>query len=222
MIELYSGTPGSGKSFHACKRIYDKLRRGGKVIANFPVNLPPFAKKHFKGTFEYCPNETLTVKNLLLYEQKFHTKRKEHQTLVVIDEAGILFNARTWRDSERMNWLKFLALHRHHGFDFILVAQQDYQIDKQIRGYIEYEVIHRKCLSGGLAGLLLIFAGTFMAIKKYYGNSTRLGTEFIRYSKKIAGIYDTFAIFEEEYNLDELLIGESEEEDQDRREKRYA
>ena len=40
MIYLYEGTPGSGKSFHVCSRIYRLLRYGrANVIANFPVDV---------------------------------------------------------------------------------------------------------------------------------------------------------------------------------------
>ena len=39
MILLYSGTPGSGKSFHATQEIYYLLRRKKNVICNYDVNL---------------------------------------------------------------------------------------------------------------------------------------------------------------------------------------
>lgn len=40
MIELYSGTPGSGKSYHAALRIIKRFERGGGLICNFPVSVP--------------------------------------------------------------------------------------------------------------------------------------------------------------------------------------
>lgn len=52
MIYLYSGTPGSGKSYHAAADIYYRLKRSKKtnryrVIANFPVatDSPYFRKR---------------------------------------------------------------------------------------------------------------------------------------------------------------------------------
>lgn len=50
MIYLYTGTPGSGKSYHAAEVVDRALRRKVPVIANFQVNLNP--KKH-KGEFVY-------------------------------------------------------------------------------------------------------------------------------------------------------------------------
>ena len=52
MIYLYTGTPGSGKSYHAAEVVDRALRRKVPVIANFQVNLNP--KKH-KGEFVYIP-----------------------------------------------------------------------------------------------------------------------------------------------------------------------
>ena len=38
MIYMYTGTPGSGKSYHVAKEIYWNLRHGRNVIANFDIN----------------------------------------------------------------------------------------------------------------------------------------------------------------------------------------
>ncbi len=206
MIELYTGTPGSVKSYHACDRIYWRLKTGKKVIANFPVKVPKRYEK--RARFEYCPNEYLNVQYLLDYAEECHVPRKEHQTLVVIDEAGTVFNSREWNAKGRMDWLKFFALHRHVGFDFILITQQDNMIDKQIRGLIEFEVKHRSVMSGGLIGpFLLIFGGNFACITFYYGNKCRLSSEFIRFRKKIALIYDTYAMFDDSATTQLLEVG---------------
>lgn len=37
-IQLYTGTPGSGKSFHAAKDIVRWMKRDRGLICNFPVN----------------------------------------------------------------------------------------------------------------------------------------------------------------------------------------
>ena len=134
------------------------------MIANFPVKVP---KNFKKAKFEYCPNEQLTVQYLLQYNEEMHLPRREHQTLVVIDEAGTIFNSRDWNTKGRMDWLKFFALHRHFGFDFILITQQDNMIDKQIRGLIEFQVVHRKCMSAGIVGpILALLGGNFVAIRR--------------------------------------------------------
>lgn len=54
MIYLYSGTPGSGKSLHQAKDIYDWLRKGKVVIANFDIDVNKIPK--CKGQFIYLDN----------------------------------------------------------------------------------------------------------------------------------------------------------------------
>ena len=201
MIELFSGTPGSGKSFHACQRIYYWLQTGWNIIANFPCNFPEtYQEKKMRGKFEYVPNDKLTVKYLVDFAKANHKERKEHQTLIIIDEAGIKFNARCWRDSDRFEWLNFLSQHRKFGFDIVMIAQADLMLDKQMRQFIEIEHNHRLMKSCGKMGYCLSLAFNFLDVKMWYGIKLPLGNEYIRYSKKIANIYDSYSLFDESWN----------------------
>jgi zona occludens toxin (predicted ATPase) len=195
MIELYSGTPGSGKSFHACQKIYNRLKyTDSGVVANFPIKLPKKFKS--KGYFNYVSNDDMTIDYLLWYSQEFNRKGREHEALIVIDEAGIKFNSRQWNSPDRFQWLNFFSQHRKLGYDIILISQSDNMIDKQIRSFIEVQDLHRKVTSGGIATTIaFIGMGQFINIRTYYGNKYRIGVEHIRYSKKIADIYDSFALF---------------------------
>lgn len=194
MIELYSGTPGSGKSYHATERIYYALRSGKNVISNFDFDLSKI--RHCRGHFSFLCNVDLNIKNLLWYASQYHEDRKESQTLIVIDEAGVKFNARSWQDSDRMGWLDFFSQHRKLGFDVLLIAQSDQMIDKQIRSFIEVEHLHRKLRSSGfLIGFFLSFFAAFVDVKFFYANHMKTGTDFLRYRKKIALMYDSFSTF---------------------------
>ena len=53
MIYLYTGTPGSGKSYHVAKEIYFYLYHGRNIIANFDINYDsiPSRKRRPKGYF---------------------------------------------------------------------------------------------------------------------------------------------------------------------------
>lgn len=44
MIDLYSGTPGSGKSLHTAERLYYWLRIGKPAICNFDIDLKKVSK----------------------------------------------------------------------------------------------------------------------------------------------------------------------------------
>jgi len=156
------------------------------VIANFPIV--------YKGSnFFYWDNLDITIENLMKHAQKYHKKGIEGQTLVVIDEAQCLFNCRDWGTNSklRMDWIKFFSQHRHLGFNFILIAQFDRMIDRQIRCLFEYEILHRK-LNSFFTFLPVTF---FMCIEKWYGANMKVGHIVLRYRKKISRLYDSYALF---------------------------
>ena len=156
-ISLYSGTPGSYKSYHATADIISWLRSGNNVIANFPVNTENYFKRKKIGSFTFVPNSKLTVNYLLNYAKLHHKPSRKAQTLVVIDEASIMFNARQFDKKDRMEWVNFFANHRHFNYEFILIAQNDRMLDRQIRGLLEYDYKHRALKNWNLAfGILAV------------------------------------------------------------------
>lgn len=193
MIYLYSGTPGSGKSLHSIKDIVFKLKRGGNVIANFPVVTSKI--KGCNGKFIYKSNNELTSKFLIDFARKNHVKGKEGQTLIIIDEAQALFNPRDFARSDRRDYNTFFSLHRHLGYNVILVTQNDRLLDRQIRCLIEYEVRHRKINNFKTIGMLIPFK-TFACISYWYGVKERLGVEFFIYRKTLSNLYDSYALFD--------------------------
>lgn len=197
MISLYSGTPGSGKSYHSVKEILEKLRWGRNVIANFPLKLD--GVKGLKGHFYYVPDEELTVTYLCKFALAHHKKGKEHQTYIVIDEASRMFNPRDFARPDRRNWCKFMALHRHLGFDMILIAQHDRLLDRQIRYQIEYDFKHRSVSNYKFLGLLLSVVGIklFCVVQYWYAvKGEKCGVSMIRYRKKLGALYDSYALFD--------------------------
>lgn len=216
MIELYSGTPGSGKGVHVAKVIYKRLRSGRTIISNVAVDLekvsekvwshylrkifPKFKARHKKiGKYIYLHSDELTVKYLTDYAANHHHKRKENQTLIIMDEIGTIFNPRLWDRKDRFPWIDFMRLHRHLGYNMILIAQNDRLVDRQIRSFIEYEIKHR-CINrcGAFGAILGLLAGgkLFIAIEMWYGLRERTSFEYYMLNRRIANIYDTFEVFE--------------------------
>lgn len=181
MIYLYSGTPGSGKSYHALVTIYRNAKRGRPVLCNFPVN--------YQGVD--CI-ENLTVSSIVSWAvQHQPAKYREGYDLLVIDEAQLFLNARAWTARDRSEWNTFFSQHRKLCFDIILIAQSDILIDKQVRILIEYEYVHRKAL-----GVYDLPVGKIMICEKYwYGRTERVGTLWLFGRKKIYQMYDTTALF---------------------------
>lgn len=231
MLSMYTGTPGSGKSYHMADRIYNALRLHDiNIIANFPLDLDncsltrlgwlkqqisyrtrgrvKFARYghvELKGRYYYWPDDEFSVEALVAFAKAHHVRKygrdaDKPQTLVFIDEAGVVFNARAYSAQGRTEWTKFFALHRHYRYDFVLGCQFDRQIDRQIRSCVEYEYRHRKVKNFKFLGWLLATlsgGNLFLVYESWYAtrDKTGMGNELIRFSSRVASIYDTFGSF---------------------------
>ena len=197
-ITLYTGTPGSGKSFHAAKDIERRMRRGGTLICNFPVN-EGFVKK-CRAHVEYWDNSELTAERLVAYALEHHKIGVEGQALVVIDECQIIFNCRDFGRKDRNAWVTFFSQHRKLDFNIILITQSDRMLDKQIRSLVEDEVKHRKLNNYGFGGMFLTlfsFGMTwFVAIEYWYGgNKLKLNSSIFPFRKRYSDLYDSYKLF---------------------------
>lgn len=202
MIELYSGTPGSGKSLHVASEIRKRLKAHKRIIiGNFFVNQNVIPKK--KGVYLYVANNRLTPQRLLRFARKFsdHLGRrlKEGEILLVIDEAQLLFNSREWQNLSKTGWLSFFSQHRHYGYNVILIAQFDRMLDRQVRSLLEYEIVHRKVSRGGNIGFfvgLLFNNSLYVAVTRWYPLKERVSGDFFIGTKKLYAIYDSYNHFD--------------------------
>lgn len=204
-IYLYSGTPGSGKSLHSAKDIISWFKKGQPVITNFDVDLSPYPKAN-----HVCVDDLdLTPDYLAEFSRNFFgdrkvTKKDEDSILLVIDECQLMFNSREYQKKDRKIWIKFFTQHRKLGYRVILIAQMDKMLDKQIRGVIEYEYVHRKLSNFGKAGKILTFitgGETFTAVQMWYPLKLKIGSSFFRAKKKYYSLYDSYATFGDKKTL---------------------
>lgn len=199
MIDLYSGTPGSGKSLHAMAVIRMALLTGKPVICNFGVNVdllrPAAAERYI-----YVGNDQLTPDLLRALSKIWFAGRRvrEDQILLVIDEAQILFNARAFQARDRAAWVSFFSQHRKYGYHVLLISQYDRMLDRQIRAMIEYEWVHRKVGNFGLKGWILsLLAGgkLHVAVRVWYPLKQKVGSQFFKARKRLYALYDTYTEF---------------------------
>ena len=196
-IEMFTGKPGSGKSYDACRMLYRHLKKGGYAITNFEVRL----NEGVKGDLDYIPNSMLHPGVVIARAHDYWSSHEfeENGILVIVDEAQLLWNSRLWsKDKNRMAWLELLSQSRKHGLHMILICQADIMIDRQFRSLVEFEVKHVRVGSLGTIGLLiryLMFSQVFYAKKFYYGDKIKIDSYFFRYSKKIGSMYDTLSTF---------------------------
>ena len=97
-IDLYSGTPGSGKSLHSAKDIITWFKKGKPVITNFDVDL----SKYPKAIHTIVDDDELTPDFLADFSHAYFggrklTKKDEDTILLVIDECQLIFNSRDYQ-----------------------------------------------------------------------------------------------------------------------------
>lgn len=226
MIYFVNGRPGGGKSLYMAEKIYKIMKRGINVIANFEINMDYFKKcRHPEklGKFIYVSNEELTtqaylnidprkkkfsyIDGLWGYALNFHDltdQGRDLQTIVVLDECGLLFNSRTFSARDRLSWLDLFVNHRKLKYDFYLVAQDEKQIDKQIREMFQKEVECRDISRMKIFGKILsLLAGgsLFVRINRDYtlmsGFSKKNARESACYytGRKYFKFYDSYKLF---------------------------
>lgn len=206
MIYLYSGTPGSGKSLDCARMIYYTLKRKKPVICNFEINTEYVSNSDL---FTMVYNDDLTPEYLMKYAVSYFGEKKviEGSITLVIDECQMMFNSRDWSKSDRQGWNTFFQVHRHYGYDIVLIAQFDRMIDRQIRSLIEYEIVHRKVSNFGWKGLFLCFLmlspSLFMRKKVWYPMKEKIDCTYFRANKKYYRLYDTYKL---SYGADTKLI----------------
>ena len=203
MIYAYTGVPGGGKSLHAAQDILDAVtKKDVAVIANFNVNRKRLEKGLFnrsKAPFVYLPNSVLKPQVLIDLAATYYKKHKFHEAgiLLVIDEAALLFNSRTWNDADRADWIYFFTNSRHFGIKVILIVQFLEMLDKQIRSIVEIEIQHRNMANFGFAGkvLSLLCGGKLFACVGYYnGLRERISVQYVLGRRHLYGFYDSYDV----------------------------
>lgn len=183
-LYVYSGVPGSGKTYHAVRDIrYNKA----PVVTNVQIsNIPNVA---------VLPLREITPRLLMAFSNRYFEEHpyKENHLLLVIDEAQLLFNARSWNDEGRFDWLEFLSQHRKYGYRIIFVAQDITMIDKQFRCLCEFDVRHTAASSVSLFTRALSLFGFRVTCAKYYyfGSDTLCFRDVYRISKAVYSHYQT-------------------------------
>ena len=122
IISIYFGVPGSGKTTFAAWLVKKDLKRGGKVWSNVPIT----------GAYQLNPVED--IGKHMIYDGR-----------IIIDEAGIEYNNRDWKDFSK-NSLYFYKYHRHYETAIDVFSQGYNDADKKIRDLAQRLYVVRKSL----------------------------------------------------------------------------
>lgn len=197
MINLWTGTPGSGKSLHMATDIHWRLKLKKLVVANFEINTDGYPDPK---CFIYIPADELSPGRLEQIAREYFKTHEFREGAISFywDEAQINLNSRTWKDNSV--WIPFFTQHRKLGYNVYMICQYHEMLDKQVRTIVEYEVQHRKVNNVGWFGKVVsLFAlghPVVCAVTRWYGQKMRISSEFFIGTKKIYRLYDTYKMFE--------------------------
>jgi zona occludens toxin (predicted ATPase) len=145
MIVGFVGTPGSGKTYEAVKKIVFNLRKGRHVYTNIDGMDQGPCKEMIKSICNFDDWE---------FDKHFHFLTKDevpkfwevvrNGSFIVLDEIHKVFNCRDWQSSKNNAFADWASTHRHYGFDLVLITQDMEKVEKQVRSLLEWTYVFRK------------------------------------------------------------------------------
>jgi zona occludens toxin (predicted ATPase) len=145
MIICFMGTPGSGKTYEAVKKVLDNVRVNRVVYTNIDgfdnVKCREYQKAYLScSDFDY---ET-SVHYLSKADVVHFWDIVPSGSLVVIDEAHKYFGNRDWKSEENKGFSLWATDHRHLGCDCVLMTHDIEKIDKHVRSCVEWTYEFKK------------------------------------------------------------------------------
>ena len=220
MMQIYTGTPGSGKSLHCAHDIRFNLRLGKNVISTCNIDVSmcfytpfqewkynkfgiiPKKKKDDKRmkNFHYIDINQITPEFLYEFAARYHVFGKEHQTIIYLDECVSIFSPTViGNDVEKWNrWDRFFQFHRHFGFDIVLIPQSSKLIARKVLEYCEFDCRHYNRKHQGMLGFFLsLFAGGLFSYSTYWRGirSKPLESGFFTYKPLYGQMYNSYSMF---------------------------
>lgn len=225
MMEFWTGTPGSGKSLHMAHEIREDLRIGKQVISTANIDtrlvfMNPLQRFVFwltngkkllytpnkkQRNFHYIDIMNITPAYLYQHAARYHVEGKEHQTRVYLDECVAIFSPTIiGEDVKRWNeWDKFFRVHRHLGFDVILIPQSVKLISRKVKEYAEFEVKHFNRKNHGVLGFFVSLAvgGLFSYSVCWRGTHEKpLSQGWFTYTRYYGSMYNSYCLYSDTLN----------------------
>jgi hypothetical protein len=231
-IYLVTGPPGTGKSWFSIRTAFDALDRRKFVATNIelrngweqvlaranwirrviPGRVARAEARYSSHMFVSGDLEELFRLRLPACRTCNGCKdglicRREERGYMILDEAHLWLNARTWDQDEsgqelskaqavekRLTIVRFFAEHRKLGWRVYLVTQDAGRLDNQVRGNFEYHTHLKNLRKWKAFGFIPVFwFNCFVAVTTWHATKgERLGVQVYLLSK-LANLYDTMA-----------------------------
>lgn len=207
-VSFVTGKLGSGKGKYAVMRLREAaVLEGRRIAGNVDLNLDKFAAKKAKVRYIRVPDKPTAHDLNALGHGNPESYDEDRNGLLVLDELGTWFNSRSFQDRERAPVLDWLIHARKHGWDVLLICQNEIQIDKQAREalgevFVRCMAMH-KLKVPVLGSILELFSRRISRLPRFHIASIRVGsggssfvTERVWYrGDHLHPMYDTRQIF---------------------------
>ena len=195
MIHGISGKPGGGKSYEAVVShiipVVTKDRR--KVVTNLPLNIDRFCNIYgefcrdlievIDGQFHNYGGEKPFSKREHFLQYEDWQNEKGQRVYFFIDECHLAMPTQG-TDKELT---EFFSLHRHHGFDIMLITQNFRKINRDIKDMIvnHYRAIKKSMMGQDHKYILKVHDGAVSS------NASVVATHEREYEKKFFSFYQS-------------------------------
>lgn len=199
-IEIITGSIGGGKTYHAMEMIAQRLCQGGVVATNCVLNKQAFADYVLKKT--KCKMDPRQIVELT-YEQVLHFPEhspamcNDIKTLIIIDEAHIWLNARSWNDKlnapAKKNLMEYAAQTRKQGTDLVFIVQNESMLDSQVKALATAFWYNMDMQNLKIPGLRIKYPLAQFLRQKYHPlhKTKSMERQWVAKDKKIFDLYNT-------------------------------
>lgn len=200
-----TGTLGSGKTLVAVGLIRDKILSGCRVATNLDLFIHNLVPRDFDFPPGHCirlPDKP-TLEDLESIGWGNETNNEKENGILVLDELGTWFNARTYNDNTRQPVINWLLHARKYGWNLGLIVQDVELVDKQARITLGDQVV--KCTRTDrfnvpyLGFIFKMFTGYRLTLPKFHVGKVHVNGQYdhsISYrGRDLYFGYDTKQIF---------------------------
>jgi hypothetical protein len=206
-VAFVTGKLGAGKGKFAVMQLLKAAGQGRRIAGNVDLYLEHFAKRKAKARYVRVPDKPTARDLEALGHGNPESYDEDRNGLLVLDELGTWLNARSFSDPARAAVLDWLIHARKHGWDVLLICQNEVQVDKQVREplgevFVRCMALHKVRIP--LVGWLIeLFSERASRLPRLHLASTRVGIgsgAFVSEREMFSGkhlhpMYDTRQIF---------------------------
>jgi len=144
---MYTGRPGTGKTYLLVLEMIKKLNKGSVVYSNFYIRWSGSTRKIFDWRRFRFVTVVYPSSNLRSYS-KINELMHVEKCIIAMDEAHFYLNSRTWKETteKHFDFLKKLAQHRKDAIHIYGTVQNVKRIDVVMRELIDYWFVCTKGL----------------------------------------------------------------------------